>query len=89
MEVLDLEFHAPSTLAGVHSQPANLDFRLAEIDEEASRKASEAMIRWVSGSWMGMACLHYPKVTASPCEVQTGMNWMVGKKQDKDWLFIV
>jgi hypothetical protein len=37
---------------------------------------------------MGMVCLHYPKVMAIRCEVQTGMNLMEGKKQDKDWLVI-
>ena len=40
MDVLNIEFHAPGTLAKLHSQPANLDLRLAEIDEKASRKAS-------------------------------------------------
>ena len=40
MDVLDLKFHAPSTFARLHSQPANLDLRLAKIDEQASRKAS-------------------------------------------------
>jgi hypothetical protein len=35
---------------------------------------------------MGMERRHDPKATVTPAGVQTGMNWIEGKKQDKDCL---
>jgi hypothetical protein len=35
---------------------------------------------------MGMEHRHAPKVTATPSEVQTGINGIEGKKQDEDSL---